>query len=732
MTFKYEYDIASAVILFFLLIYNCFIPQLKGLEVKLFRIFLLFGFISSFVDMIWGVFISVYFSSNLILNYLFMWINFLTTHLIAPIYLMFVIALTKNYKKMPYKEYLWFIPASVIQLLIFFSPITKLVYSYSAQYGYQRGKLMPLLVGVSVFYLISASIIIWFNGKHLGIYYQLTATVFLIICVLLLGIQMIIGKYVLLNAAMALSAFIMQLTLLHPKMIRDANEKEIVARKAAEAANAAKSSFLANMSHELRTPLNAIYGMTELLEKSGLDNVQEDSVNTIKQASEKLISIVDDLLNYSKIDSGNLGINEIEYEFPKLLQEAETYMAELLDGRNIDFEVNIETGVPQKLYGDYEKVYTILKNILSNASKFTEKGKIILDISFNIFAENNMKIIFKVKDTGIGIKPADMKKLFKRFSQIDDKTNRKIQGTGIGLALSKELANLLNGDIEVESEYGFGSSFEISILQKYLVLEKLPDEREVVNYKVYLYTEEYDLKWHISKIFSRLGISVIFVHNIKQLEKIPLKTINNMKTILLYSYEKSKKEVEALNLPFRTIAIAEHNTIIAKEDENHVLIKPVDMLKIRKVVFEQMYDIVFKDKTVNKNMQEFDLSNVHIALVDDNKVNLKIEAALLKDFKVKIEAFTSGAAILKAYKLGRKYDIIFMDHMMPELDGVETTKQIRNLPGGSGKSVKIIALTANVIQGVENEYITAGMDDWLFKPVKQEQLKGMILKHLKL
>lgn len=485
------------------------------------------------------------------------------------------------------------------------------------------------------------------------------------------------------------------------------------------------------MSHELRTPLNAIYGMTELLEKSKLDDFQEDSVTTIRHASEKLISIVDDLLNYSKIDSGNLDINETEYKFSDLLERAETYMAEQLDERNIDFEVNVGAGIPSKLYGDYEKVYTILKNILSNASKFTEKGKIILDISFNIFAENNMKLIFKVRDTGIGIKPTDMKKLFKSFSQVDDKTNRKIQGTGIGLALSKQLANLMNGDIEVHSEYGFGSCFEISVIQKYLELEKLPSEREVVNYKVYLYTEEYDLKWHISKIFSRLGISVIFVHNIKQLEKITLKKINNMKTILLYSYEKSKKEVEALNLPFRTIAIAEYNTVIPKDDQNNVLVKPIDIIKIRRIVFDKMYDIVFKERLAKGQDNQFDLSNAHIALVDDNKVNLRIEAALLKDFNVKIEAFTSGSAILKAYSLGRRYDIIFMDHMMPEVDGIETAKRIRNLPENAGRTVKIIALTANVIQGVENEYIAAGMDDWLFKPVKQEQLKGMILKHLR-
>ena len=166
-----------------------------------------------------------------------------------------------------------------------------------------------------------------------------------------LGIQIYYGEYVLLDAAMGISAFIMQLTLLNPKMIRDASEKEIVARKAAEAANAAKSSFLANMSHELRTPLNAIYGMTELLEKSKLDDFQEDSVTTIRHASEKLISIVDDLLNYSKIDSGNLDINETEYKFSDLLERAETYMAEQLDERNIDFEVNVGAGIPSKLYG---------------------------------------------------------------------------------------------------------------------------------------------------------------------------------------------------------------------------------------------------------------------------------------------------------------------------------------------------------------------------------------------
>lgn len=626
---------------------------------------------------------------------------------------------------------MYFIPAGVAQILILFSPVTGWVYTYSAENGYHRGKMLPLLICISLFYMIYGSILVWFKGKHLGLYYQLTVMGLFVISAVFLGIQIYYGEYVLLDAAMGISAFIMQLTLLNPKMIRDASEKEIVARKAAEAANAAKSSFLANMSHELRTPLNAIYGMTELLEKSKLDDFQEDSVTTIRHASEKLISIVDDLLNYSKIDSGNLDINETEYKFSDLLERAETYMAEQLDERNIDFEVNVGAGIPSKLYGDYEKVYTILKNILSNASKFTEKGKIILDISFNIFAENNMKLIFKVRDTGIGIKPTDMKKLFKSFSQVDDKTNRKIQGTGIGLALSKQLANLMNGDIEVHSEYGFGSCFEISVIQKYLELEKLPSEREVVNYKVYLYTEEYDLKWHISKIFSRLGISVIFVHNIKQLEKIPLKKINNMKTILLYSYEKSKKEVESLNLPFRTIAIAEYNTVIPKDDQNNVLVKPIDIIKIRRIVFDRMYDIVFKERLAKGKDNQFDLSNAHIALVDDNKVNLRIEAALLKDFNVKIEAFTSGSAILKAYSLGRRYDIIFMDHMMPEVDGIETAKRIRNLPENAGRTVKIIALTANVIQGVENEYIAAGMDDWLFKPVKQEQLKGMILKHLR-
>ena len=264
-------------------------------------------------------------------------------------------------------------------------------------------------------------------------------------------------------------------------------------------------------------------------------------MKTIRSASEKLISIVDDLLNYSKIDSGKIGINESEYQFVTLLCNAEDYMEEQLAGRDIDFEVNIGANIPKKLYGDYEKVYAILKNILSNASKFTEKGKIILDISFNTFTEKNIKITFKVKDTGIGIKPADMKKLFKSFSQVDDGVDRKVQGTGIGLALSKRLAKLLDGDISVSSEYGFGSSFEINIMQKYIELEKLPNVSEAVDYKVYLYTDEYELKWHISKIFSQLGISVILVHKISQLEKISVKNPNSMKTILLYSYNIKKK-----------------------------------------------------------------------------------------------------------------------------------------------------------------------------------------------
>lgn len=729
MTFKYEYDIAAAVVLVILLVYNYFIPQARNLEVRLFRLFLLFGFISSIADALSGMVVSIYFKENVWLNYIFMWVNFAATHFVAPIYCMFVITITGKYKKMPEKEYIWLMPAVLVQLLLAVSPFTKWVYIYSAEHGYHRGILMPGVVAVSVFYLLSASFIIWFKGKHLGFYYQFISSFFLIVCIAFLYIQMFVGGYVLLDAAMAISAFIIQLTLVHPKMMRDANEKEKVARKAAEAANAAKSSFLANISHELRTPLNAIYGMTELLEKDNLNSTQDDSVKTIRSASEKLISIVDDLLNYSKIDSGKIGINESEYQFVTLLCNAEDYMEEQLAGRDIDFEVNIGANIPKKLYGDYEKVYAILKNILSNASKFTEKGKIILDISFNTFTEKNIKITFKVKDTGIGIKPADMKKLFKSFSQVDDGVDRKVQGTGIGLALSKRLAKLLDGDISVSSEYGFGSSFEINIMQKYIELEKLPNVSEAVDYKVYLYTDEYELKWHISKIFSQLGISVILVHKISQLEKISVKNPNSMKTILLYSYN-IKKKIDALKLPFRTIAIADYVKDKSVYKERNVLVKPVDILKVRECIFEQMYDIVFKE-TRNTD-GEFDLSNVHIALVDDNKVNLRIEAALLKDFKVKIETFVSGEAILKAYKYGRKYDIIFMDHMMPEMDGVETTKRIRKLPGGDGKNVRIIALTANAIQGVENEYIAAGMDDWIFKPVRQEQLKKMILKHLKM
>lgn len=731
MTFKYEYDIASAVILFILLIYNCLIPQVKNLEVKLFRIYLMFGFVSSFADVILGTFTMVYFKDNVWLNYFMIWINFSTTHMIAPIYLFFIITLTKKYEKLPLKEHVWLFPAAIVQILILTSPVTNLAYSYSAEYGYNRGKMMTFMVGVSVFYMISASLFVWFKGKAIGKYYQFIATIYFIISIIFLGVQMIMGGYVLLNAAMAISAFIMQLTLLNPKMIRDANEKEIFARKAAEAASKAKSTFLANISHELRTPLNAIYGMTEILEKSRLDDLQEDSVATIKKASEKLVSIVDDLLNYSKIDSGSLSVNEAEYEFETLLESAEKYIMEQLKGRNIDFEVNVGKGIPKKLYGDYEKVYTILKNILSNASKFTEKGKIILDIKFNIFAENNIKIIFSVKDTGIGIKAVDMKKLFKSFSQVDDKTNRKIQGTGIGLALSKQLAYLLNGDIEVKSEYGVGSTFEIDIVQKYIELEKLPDEKEVISYKIYLYTDEYDLKWHISKIFSQLGISVIFIHNIKQLEKISMKRTYNIKTILLYTFD-MKAQIDNINVPFRTVVISNYTNKQIDNNEKNILYKPIDILKVRKIIFDQMFDIVFKSDIDNETSNEFDLTNVHIALVDDNKVNLRIEAALLKDFKVRIETFSSGQALLKAYNLGRNYDIIFMDHMMPDLDGIETTKLIRNLPDNAGKNVKIIALTANVIQGVVNEYIAAGMDDWLFKPVKQEQLKGMIIKHLKL
>lgn len=726
MEFNYDFYIASIVVLAVLIIYYFSVPKVRNLASHAYGFLLVLTFVCCTSDLISGEFLMKYFADNVVLNYAGQMLAFSAQHLIPLAYMFYMIILARDLGKITGKVALWGIPALVVQLLIYTTPWTGLAFSYTEEEGYQRGPAMWFLIVVAVFYLINAPLELMLHGGKLSKRFQLISIAFLGISVVFLVIQMLSGIYMLLGAACALSCLVMQLTLQNPRMIKEANEKEIEARMVAEEANQAKSSFLANMSHEIRTPMNAICGMAEILEKSQLNPIEKDYVHTIQEASKSLLSIIDDVLDFSKIDAGKLELIPEEYSFAQMIMGVEDIIAARLKGKDISFEVNIADNVPKRLRGDRGKVHQILINILGNAVKFTEKGKITLDIFFEQREENLIQIKFLVTDTGIGIKQEDMGKLFNYFSQVDTMRNRKVEGTGLGLALSKRLAGLMQGDVTVTSEYGVGSCFKIEVVQELLETFAEQEWQDGGMYQAYVYDEDEDIQWYMGRLLSQVGVPYVMLQNKQQLKELHKQVVDREKAILFYSYEKNYHEIREADIPFRTVAMMDYFTM-TKVDQPmlYYLRKPFDIFKLRRVIF---WPDVFAEGADAEKKVFF--KDARVAVVDDNKVNLKVTATLLRDFQVIPEAFSSGATILKALGMGREYDMIFMDHMMPEMDGVETTRRIRSMDTKFARNVAVIALTANAIDGVEKEYEEAGMNDCLFKPVNSEKLKEILIKYL--
>ncbi|MBU5479556.1 response regulator [Eubacterium sp. MSJ-13] len=763
MNWNYDFYIASSVVLIVLIIYYYRVADRSKPSRRVYGYFLIICLACCVTDMFSSMVLIRYFPNMVGLNYFGQMVAYSFQHLVPCMYFVYIASMAKEIEKFEKKMLLWAVPAIVEQVMIWTDYFTDALFSYSVSGGYRRGPFMPVLIVCTIYYFAAAIFQAFSKDSILELRYKFVTIWFMFLSFAAMFVQMLIPELVVIGASSALGCLIMQMTLQNPILIRQANHKEIEAREAAEEANKAKSTFLANMSHEIRTPMNAICGMADILSKCELTELEHEYVNTIQTAADSLLSIINDVLDFSKIDAGKMELCPVEYRFDTFIEGIENVIAARIFDKKLEFEVSMSKDIPVYLHGDCAKINQVLVNILSNAVKFTDSGKIKLDIDSRKINKDVIELSFAVSDTGIGIKKEDMGKLFNQFSQVDAMRNRKREGTGLGLALAKDIVQMMNGSIEVQSEYNVGSCFTATVRQR-VVEEKNIEIRKRAKEKyknkiVFVYENDYESRNQLLEIFKQLDLRTICVNSIDEIGRQVYNIYPDSDKIFVYNYndyqrvKKILSEKSALR-NIERIALLEFYTVFSENDVPQLYIrKPFDLFKVYKALFEKKPDIAKEGYEPAKDIvrkklssaTEVDVGSTHkkindvsieklkdvrVAVVDDNKVNLRVAVTQLREFGVSPEVFSSGAAVLKALGRGREYDMIFMDHMMPEMDGIETTKHIRNMSSEYCKNVPIIALTANAITGVEAEYKDAGMNDWLFKPVKLDDFKSMIIRYL--
>ncbi|MDR0857970.1 MAG: response regulator [Oscillospiraceae bacterium] len=490
-----------------------------------------------------------------------------------------------------------------------------------------------------------------------------------------------------------------------------------------EQANIAKSEFLARMSHEIRTPMNAIIGMSELILREVISAPVRNHAESIRHAGSNLLAIVNDILDLSKIDSGKMEIIKTQYELASLIGEIISIARMRLMDKPVEFVVNIDSKLPSKLIGDVVRTRQILLNLLSNAIKYTEAGYIKLTAACTSYSDGAIQLTFTVEDTGIGIRSEDIPRLFERFKQYGESNSSNTVGIGLGLAITKELAIALGGDVTVNSVYGKGSVFTATLLQSsasdevFAKVENPAEKRVLVFENRGVYADS--IAWSLEN----LGVEYT-LGDISQLQEDSSEVAEYAFMFAATAFLDDASSLSGLiSSSTEVVLLAEYGENITIPNGN-ILEMPVHTGMLANIL-NGVENAWYSDRDLI-NLQ-YTAPTARILVVDDISTNLRVAEGLLAPLGAKTDVCLNGTEALRLVQINN-YDLIFMDHLMPEMDGEKTTAAIRALDKDKYRELPIVALTASAISGMREYFIEKGFSDFLAKPVETQKLFGIINK----
>jgi signal transduction histidine kinase/CheY-like chemotaxis protein len=518
------------------------------------------------------------------------------------------------------------------------------------------------------------------------------------------------------------------------------------ARKYEAASNTAKSEFLAKMSHEIRTPMNGIIGMTDALNKGNLSKEQTEYIDIVKRSADMLLNIIDDILDYSKIEAGKMQLEEIPYRLSEEVKLSMDLFKAIIDDKGLKLNIEIEKNVPDDVIGDPFRLRQVLSNLISNAVKFTHEGEIKVSVKVEEQYNGNVTLLFEVADTGVGVPKERLESIFNSFTQAENSTSRKYGGSGLGTTIAKQLVTLMNGEIWVESpsdisknkKYpGSKFSFTIEVFSNSDLVKEIDAStiKSFSDINTFIITQNINTKKRLMGYLNHLGlkvdVSIIGDEILSSIKKQLLKDTNPYKLVIIMDEPNFDGLWIARQLNQADLADKYRFIIISSnhKQENYIqtkllkidfyLTQPFEQDILKNYLYRCFPLISVEQPTKDIKLQK----DISILVAEDNLINQKVAESIFNSIGYKIDIAIDGKEVVDMIKK-KPYDIVFMDLQMPEKDGVDATVEIRGL----GYQMPIVAMTATASKIGKDSALTSGMNDYITKPVKTEAVRKVLEK----